>query len=96
MVRFIGTATGLPPVGSYSAVIVNVTHRALRQRLADRVPLRPVTAHRVQLELRGGETVPNLVKIRVGADGKFKINNTGGNSSAGSVQIIADIVGYCQ
>ena len=46
------------------------------------------------LNFVSGQTVPNLVKIVVGPDGKFKINNTGGNPAAGTVQIIADTVGY--
>ena len=38
----------------------------------------------------------NLAKLKVGADGKIKITNTGGVSGGGSVQIIVDIVGYYQ
>jgi uncharacterized protein YkwD len=91
------TATGLPPVGSYSAVIVNVTATAPSAGGWLTVfPSDQSLPTASNLNFVAGETVPNLVKIRVGADGKFKINNTGGNPAAGSVQIIADIVGYYQ
>ena len=46
------------------------------------------------LNFAAGQTVPNLVKVKVGADGKIKIANSIGNASAGGVQILVDIVGF--
>jgi NAD-specific glutamate dehydrogenase len=37
-----------------------------------------------------GQTVPNLVIVKVGADGKINLTN----SSTGTVSLIADIAGY--
>ena len=37
-----------------------------------------------------GQTVPNLAVVPVGPDGKVQIANT----SAGTVQVIADVSGY--
>lgn len=37
-----------------------------------------------------GQTVPNLVIVKVGADGKVTL----ANSSPGTVQLIADVAGY--
>jgi hypothetical protein len=34
------------------------------------------------------------VKVLVGADGKIKIANSVGNTGAGTVQIVVDVVGY--
>jgi hypothetical protein len=46
------------------------------------------------LNFATGETVANLVKLKVGADDKIKITNTGGVAGGSHIQIIADIVGY--
>jgi hypothetical protein len=47
------------------------------------------------LNFAAGQTLANLVKLKVGTDGKVKITNTGGGpSGGGNVQIIVDIVGY--
>src|SRR5258707_9642986 len=47
---------------------------------------RPVTSN---LSFTAGETIPNLVVVPVGADGKVDFYN-----SAGTVQLIADLSGY--
>jgi hypothetical protein len=90
------TATGIPPVGSYTGVIVNVT--ATSPAAGGWLTVYPsdqTLPTASNLNFAPGQTVANLVKIRVGADGKLKITNTGGiPSGGGPVQIIADIVGY--
>jgi hypothetical protein len=52
------------------------------------------------LNFTAGETVPNLVKVKVGPDGKFNITNTdlpsGPHPSSGTVHVVVDIVGYFQ
>ena len=42
------------------------------------------------LNFTAGQTVPNLVIVPVGADGKIRLYN----GSPGTVQLIADIAGY--
>jgi hypothetical protein len=41
-----------------------------------------------------GQTVPNLVTVKIGQSGKISINNTGMTLGSGSVHIIMDIVGW--
>ena len=89
-----GTFTPLVPASEVEAVVMNVTVRPDRGRLAHRAPSDVTLPTASNLHFVAGQTVPNLVIVAVGVDGKFKINNTGGNPAAGSVQIIADIVGY--
>jgi hypothetical protein len=89
--------TPLPPVGSYTGVIVNVT--ATSPTAGGWLTVYPSDQslpNASNLNFAPGQTVANLVKIRVGADGDIKIANTGGVTGGGSVQIIADIVGYYQ
>jgi hypothetical protein len=89
------TAAGLPAPGSYSGVVVNVTVTGpSAYGWLTVFPSDAMLPNTANLNFVAGQTVPNLVKIRVGADGKFKINNTGGNPSAGTVQIVVDLVGY--
>jgi len=47
---------------------------------------RPVASN---LNFTAGETIPNLVVVPVGADGKVDFYNT-----AGSVNLVADLAGY--
>ena len=54
-------------------------------------PLHVPTAS--NLNFVAGQTIPNLVMVKVAADGTFKIANTFGGSG-GTVNIIVDIVGY--
>jgi hypothetical protein len=95
------TANGLPPAGSYTGVIVNVTATGPTQPgwltvYPSDVPTNnPPTAS--NLNFVAGQTVPNLVQIGVGADGKFKIGNTvfpAQTPASGSVHVIVDIVGF--
>jgi hypothetical protein len=89
------TAAGMPAVGTYTAVVVNVT--ATQSSKAGFLTVFPSNASlptASNLNFLAGQTVPNLVKINVGPDGKFKISNSGASGVAGTVQIIVDIVGY--
>ena len=42
------------------------------------------------LNFSAGQTIPNLVTVKLGAGGKIKLSN----NSAGTVQLIADVAGY--
>jgi hypothetical protein len=89
------TSTAMADVGTYVAVIVNVT--ATQPATAGFLTVFPsdVGAPTASnLNFAAGQTVPNLVKVKVGADGKIKIANSIGNASAGGVQILVDIVGF--
>ena len=43
------------------------------------------------LNFVAGQTIPNLVTVKVGTDGKVTLRN---NSAAGSVHLVADVAGY--
>jgi hypothetical protein len=89
-------ATPVPPVGSYSGVVVNVTVTGPSAGgWLSVYPSDQSQPNASNPNFGAGQTVANLVKLKVGADGKIKITNTGGIMGGGSVQIIADIVGYC-
>ena len=81
---------GVPGTG-VGAVVLNVTVTAPTRAgyltaYADGTS-RPTASN---LNFVGGQTVPNLVIARVGADGKVALTNT----SAGTTALIADIYGY--
>ena len=42
------------------------------------------------LNFTAGQTIPNLVTVKVGSDGKVKLTN----NSPGTAQLIADVAGY--
>jgi hypothetical protein len=85
----------VPPVGSYTGVVVNVTVTGPSAGGWLTVYPSDVSLPGVSnLNFAPGQTVANLVKLKVGADGDIKITNTGGITGGGTVQIIADIVGY--
>ncbi len=91
----------LPPVGQYSGVIVNVTATGPTQDGWLTVyPSGGALPNASNLNFTAGQTVPNLVKIKVGADGKFTIENTDvptlPHPASGTVHVIVDIVGYYQ
>jgi hypothetical protein len=90
------TAGGIPPVGSYTGLILNVTATgAASGGWLTSYPSDAGLPTASSLNFSAGQTVAGLVKLRVGADGKIKITNTGGiPSGGGTTQIIADIVGY--
>src|SRR6266851_163782 len=78
------------PASGVTAVVLNVT--ATQGTASSYVTVfpdgtaRPVTSN---LSFTAGETIPNLVVVPVGADGKVDFYN-----SAGTVQLIADLSGY--
>jgi hypothetical protein len=90
------TATGMAAVGSYATVVVNVA--ATSPSAAGWLTAFPSTLgsppNAANLNFLAGQTVPNLVKVGVGSDGKLKIANTFGCACAGSVHIIADMVAF--
>ena len=77
-----------------TAVVLNVTATAASASTdvriyptpADNAAPRPLVSN---LNLRTGETTPNLVTVAVGAGGKVRLAN-----AAGQVHLLADIAGY--
>jgi hypothetical protein len=95
------TATGLPAVGGYSGVIVNVTATGPTQGgWATAWPTGATLPTASNLNFTTGQTVANLVKVKVGPDGKFNLTNTdlpgGPHPPSGTVHLVVDIVGYFQ
>ncbi|MGI8416535.1 MAG: transglycosylase SLT domain-containing protein [Nakamurella sp.] len=88
-VKMIGVA-GVPTAG-VSAVVVNMTVTAPSASgyiavAADGSPHRTAS----NVNFTAGQTVANLAVVPLGTDGKFSVFN----GSGGSVQLIADVVGY--
>ncbi|MFD5323893.1 N-acetylmuramoyl-L-alanine amidase [Streptomyces sp. NPDC127092] len=82
-------AQGVPATG-VTAVVLNVT--ATAPTAASFVSVYPAGTTRTSasnLNFVAGQTIPNLVIVPVGADGKVSFYNR-----AGSVDLIADITGY--
>lgn len=89
--------SGLPPIsGRATSIVMNVTVVSpeapgwLTVFPADQTA--PPTAS--NLNYVANQTVPNLVTVKAGVDGHFKVANTFGNSSAGFTHVIIDIVGW--
>ncbi len=83
--------SGGVPASGVSSVVLNVTATGATAggfitAFASGTP-RPLSSN---LNFLTGQTVPNLVMVPVGADGKVSLYN----GSAGSVALIADISGY--
>ena len=79
-------ASTIPP----KAVVVNVT--AVGPTAAGYLTVWPDAVTRPgtsDLNFNAGQTVPNLVVVQVGTDGKVALFN-----AAGSADVIADVVGY--
>ena len=78
------TASGLPAAGGYTSVVVNLA--VTSPTAAGWLTAFPSTLanppNAANLNFLAGKTVPNLVKVGVGADGKFKISNTKGCACA--------------
>src|SRR3954471_12081050 len=85
------TGRGGVPASGVSAVVLNVT--ATQPAKSGFVTAyasgsaRPVASN---LNFVAGQTVPNLVVVPVGADGKVALHN----GSAGAVHLLADVAGY--
>ncbi|WP_370414264.1 hypothetical protein [Streptomyces fradiae] len=81
--------SGVPPVG-VTAVVLNVT--ATAPTVGSFVSVYPSGTARASasnLNFVAGQTIPNLVVVPVGADGKVAFYNKNG-----SVDLIADVAGY--
>ena len=79
------------PTSNVSAVVMNVTEVA--PTAAGNITVYPsgVSMPTVSnLNFRAGDVRPNLVTVKLGADGYVKLTN----SSAGSTHLIADVAGY--
>jgi hypothetical protein len=84
-------AGGSSPVpADATAVVVNVTAVAPTDASdVDVWPTGRAQPNASNLNFTPGETVPNLVKVKVGANGKISLFNRNG-----SVDVIVDVVGY--
>lgn len=82
---------GVPTTGA-SAVVLNVTVVSPQQ--AGNITAYPSDATSVpvvsNLNFVAGQVVPNLVTVKLGADGKIKL----ANQSKGATYLIADVAGY--
>jgi hypothetical protein len=85
-----GTAGNLIPAG-VTAVAMNVTvTAATRAGFITAYPDGTAAPTASNINYGTGQTIPNLVIVQVGANGVVDLQN----SSAGSVQLVADVVGY--
>ena len=81
---------GVPAAG-VAAVVVNVTVTApSASGFLTVYPSGTTEPTASNLNFSAGQTIPNLVTVKVGADGKIKLTN----NSAGSAHLIADVAGY--
>jgi hypothetical protein len=81
---------GIPNVPEVSAVVLNATVDQPTEfsylTIYPSGELRPTASN---LNFAGGQTVPNLVTVKVGADGYVKVYN-----NSGHVHVIFDVVGW--
>ncbi|MDQ0823210.1 hypothetical protein QFZ69_004089 [Arthrobacter sp. V1I7] len=85
----VGGTSGIP--ADASAVVMNLT--ATEPRSSGFLTAHAAGAHKPNasnVNFAPGQTVPNLVVVPVGRDGKVTVSNT----SAGSTQVVADVSGY--
>jgi hypothetical protein len=85
------TGRGGVPASGVAAVVVNVTVTA--PTTAGFLTVYPTGTSQPtasNLNFTAGQTIPNLVTVKIGTGGKIKLTN----NSAGSVQLIADVAGY--
>lgn len=85
-----GSTVTVPP--NASAVVLNVTATGATAGTDVRVYPTPSDGSVPEvsnLNVRAGQTAPNLVTVAVGADGKVRLRN-----AAGQVNLIADLAGY--
>ena len=81
---------GVPPSG-VAAVVMNVTVTApTRSGHITAYPDGTSLPTASNLNFVAGQTVPNLVTVKVGSNGKVALRNT----SSGTVQLVADVAGY--
>ncbi|MDN3496151.1 hypothetical protein QL996_09450 [Planococcus sp. APC 4015] len=85
------TGRGGVPGSGVSAVVVNVTVTSpTAGGFVTVYPSGTTQPTASNLNFRGGQSVPNLVTVKVGTDGKINLTN----NSSGSVNLIADVAGY--
>lgn len=85
------TGRGGVPASGVSAVVLNVT--VTNTKAAGFITAYPSGTTRPNasnLNFAAGDTIPNLVTVKVGADGKVNL----ANSSSLSVDLVADVAGY--
>lgn len=78
------------PAGGVSAVVMNVT--VTNPSAATYITVWPTGVNRPlasNLNVDPGETIPNLVTVKVGAGGRVSLYNAGA-----SIDLVADVVGY--
>ena len=84
------TGVGGVPGSGVSAVVVNAT--VTGPSMASHLTIYPSNAslpNAANLNFVGGQTVPNLVTVRVGPDGKVRVFN-----NSGQTHVIFDVVGW--
>lgn len=85
------TGRGGVPSSGVSAVVVNVTVTGPRAGgFLTVYPSGDTPPNASNLNFTAGQSIPNLVTVQVGGDGKINLRN----SSGGSVDLIADVAGY--
>ena len=86
-----GTMAVLPSVSGASAVVLNVTETGPTQPgNITAYPGQTVKPNVSNLNFGPGDTYPNLVVVKLGADGRVNLTN----SSAGTTHLITDLQGY--
>ena len=84
------TGRGGVPAGGVSAVVVNVTVTGpTAPSYLTAWPAGEALPPTASLTYLAGQTVPNLVVVKVGADGKVNVRN-----NAGSTHVVADVAGW--
>lgn len=82
---------GAPAAGTVTAVVLNVTvTRPTSGGYITAYPDGTAAPLSSNLNFSTNETVPNLVTVKVGADGKVALKN----GSAGTTHLVADVEGY--
>lgn len=85
------TGTGGLPASGVAAVVMNVT--AVTPSAGGFVTAYPTGTSQPtasNLNFSAGQTIPNLVAVKVGDDGRVSLTN----NAPGTVQLIADVAGY--
>lgn len=85
------TGRGGVPASNVSAIVMNVTVTdATSNGFVTVFPFGAMAPNASNLNFGPGQTVPNLVTVQVGAQGKVSFQN----ASTGTVSLVADVAGY--
>lgn len=85
------TGRGGVPVSGVSAVVINVTVTNARQAgFVTAYPAGTAAPNASNLNVLAGQTIANLVTVKVGKDGRVSLKNSSGQS----VDLVADVAGY--